>query len=52
MRQPAHSTGKSSNSVLTSTSENGLIVENFFIKINVQDVLNAKFVCTESSSYV
>ena len=52
MRKPALLTGKSLRNVLTSTSENGLIEENFFIKLNVQDVLNAKVVYTEGSSYV
>ena len=52
MRNTALLTGKSLRNVLTSTSENGLIEENFFIKINVQDVLNAKFAYTEGPRYV
>ena len=52
MRNTVLLIGKSLNRVSTSTSENGLIEENFFINFNVQDVLNAKFVYTEDSSYV
>ncbi len=52
MRNTALLIGKSLNSVPTSSSENGLIEENFFINFNVQDVLNSKFVYTEGSSYV